>query len=106
MDLARAVVGNHHELIRKVVNKNPNFRIGSVLLDHWKGTYLESLRAIEHVLTKGAVVLADNTIVPGVPKEYLDHVRNKAFYESSYSMEAQLEQLEEVRDAIEVSYLR
>ena len=100
------VVGDHNEFLRQFDIKTSGFKIGSVLLDHWKGTYLESLRAIEHALMKGAVVLADNTLVPGVPQAYLAHVRNKTLYESSYSMNTHLEQLEEVMDAIEVSYIR
>ena len=79
--------------------------MNSVLLDHWKGSYLGTLQAVEPVLTQGALVVADNTLTPGVPQAYLDHVRNKAFYESSYRMSTRLEQLDEVPDAIEVSYL-
>lgn len=101
----RVVVGNHDEFLRRVVAPDPAFRVNSVLLDHWKGSYLGTLQAVEPVLTQGALVVADNTLTPGVPQAYLDHVRNKAFYESSYRMSTRLEQLDEVPDAIEVSYL-
>ena len=101
----RIVVGNHVEFTRRLVTPDPAFRVDSVLLDHWKGSYLETLRTVEPVLKQGALVVADNVLTPGVPQAYLDHVRNKAFYESSYRMSTRLEQLDEVPDAIEVSYI-
>ena len=79
--------------------------IDSVLLDHWKDAYLSDLQRLQpqFAQTTGAVVVADNTVVPGVPDAYLRFVRARAT--RSYQIDTWLEQsLETVRDAMEVSW--
>lgn len=47
-----------------------------VLLDGWKDLYLPVLRLLEPRLSPGALVVADNTGLPGL-EPYLEHVRNQ-----------------------------
>jgi predicted O-methyltransferase YrrM len=48
-----------------------------VLLDGWKDLYLQVLQLIEPRLAPGALVVADNTSMPGL-QPYLDYVRDPA----------------------------
>jgi predicted O-methyltransferase YrrM len=48
-----------------------------VLLDGWKDLYGQVLELLEPRLTPGAVVVADNTSMPGL-QPYLDYVRDPA----------------------------
>jgi len=51
--------------------------VGFVLLDGWKELSLAVLGTLEHVLTPGALVLADDTELPSLAA-YLAHVRDPA----------------------------
>jgi predicted O-methyltransferase YrrM len=54
-----------------------------LLLDAAKEDYLDYLRAVESRLTKGALIVADNTgMYRRDVKPYLDHVRNDPRYTS------------------------
>jgi predicted O-methyltransferase YrrM len=58
-------------------------RVDFLLLDANKDDYLDYLRAVEARLTKGALVVADNTgIYRRDVKPYIEHVRNGGRYES------------------------
>ena len=58
-------------------------RVDFLLLDANKEDYLDYLRAVEPRLTKGALVVADNTgIYRREVKPYIEHVRNGGRYES------------------------
>jgi predicted O-methyltransferase YrrM len=48
-----------------------------VLLDGWKDLCLPVLRLLESRLAPGALVVADDTVLPGVAG-YLDYVRDPA----------------------------
>jgi predicted O-methyltransferase YrrM len=48
-----------------------------VLLDGWKDLYMRVLEVLEPRLTPGALVVADNTSMPGL-EPYLDYVREPA----------------------------
>ena len=48
-----------------------------VLLDGWKELYLPVLQLLEPRLSPGALVVADNTGLPGT-RPYLDHVRDES----------------------------
>jgi predicted O-methyltransferase YrrM len=48
-----------------------------VLLDGWKDLYMRVLEVLEPRLTPGALVVADNTSLPGL-QPYLDYVREPA----------------------------
>lgn len=48
-----------------------------VLLDGWKDLYVKVLELLEPRLTPGALVVADNTSMPGL-QPYLDYVRDPA----------------------------
>ncbi|MGL6236628.1 MAG: O-methyltransferase [Segniliparus sp.] len=48
-----------------------------VLLDGWKDLYLPVLQLLEPLLAPGALVVADNTGLPGL-EPYLEHVRDSA----------------------------
>ncbi|GFG53909.1 methyltransferase [Mycolicibacterium agri] len=49
--------------------------IGFVLLDGWKDLYRKVLELLEPRLAPGALVVADNTSMPGL-QDYLDYVRD------------------------------
>ena len=51
--------------------------VGFVLLDGWKDLYMQVLEVIEPRLGPGALVVADNTSMPGL-QPYLDYVRDPA----------------------------
>ncbi len=77
--------------------------IDSVLLDHWKNAYLSDLQRLLPQFAQTTVVVADNTISPGVPAAYIRFVRARAT--RSYHIDTWLEQsLKTVRDGMEVSW--
>lgn len=51
--------------------------IGFVLLDGWKDLYVRVLELLEPKLAPGALVVADNTSMPGL-EPYLDYLRDPA----------------------------
>ena len=48
-----------------------------VLLDGWKDLYVQVLQLLEPRLAPGALVVADNTSMPGL-QPYLDYMRDPA----------------------------
>jgi predicted O-methyltransferase YrrM len=51
--------------------------VGFVLLDGWKDLYSQVLEMLEPRLAPGALIVADNTSMPGL-QPYLDYVRDPA----------------------------
>ena len=86
-------------------------KINTILLDHWKDEYLKSLQFLERedVLAETHVVIADNIMRPGVPKAYLDYVRNRANgFINSISVPCSVEHLNDIehlkiKDMMEIS---
>jgi predicted O-methyltransferase YrrM len=64
-------------------NNPKEIQLSSVFFDHWKDNYLPSLKEMENnstMLSNNVIIIADNIIHPGVPKEYLNYVRDSAPY--------------------------
>ena len=71
-DLITVLHGDALETLKSV--EGP---VGFVLLDGWKDLYMQVLEVIEPRLGPGALVVADNTSMPGL-QPYLDYVRDPA----------------------------
>ncbi len=74
-----------------------------VFLDAEKTQYLAYLKAVESILHKGSVIVADNVgIFKDQMQDYLDYVRNKGPYKSR-TVETLLEFSDSTKDAMEIS---
>jgi len=71
-DLITVLQGDALETLKSV--EGP---VGFVLLDGWKDLYSPVLELLEHRLAPGALVVADNTSMPGL-QPYLDYMRDPA----------------------------
>ena len=82
-DVVQVVVGAAADSIRQLHANCKLPKIDVLVLDHWEKFYVSDLKVCEELklLEKGAVVLADNVLVPGAP-EYLKYVRSSGRYES------------------------
>lgn len=98
--LIQVINGDAIEEIPKLKSK-----FSMIFLDAIKSEYLKYLQLIEEgsLLTKRAVVIADNVILyENEMKDYLDYVRNSGKYISS-TTKTTLEFTKNVSDALEVS---
>jgi predicted O-methyltransferase YrrM len=74
-----------------------------VFLDAEKTQYLAYLKAVERLLHKGSVVVADNVgLFNGQMQDYLDYVRNKGPYKNR-TVDTLLEFSDSTKDAMEIS---
>jgi len=76
-----------------------------VFIDHWKERYLPDLLLIEkhNLLHEGSVVVADNVgIFEHSVRNYLEHVRHSAHYETQ-NHKSHMEYEDHIEDGVEIS---
>jgi len=102
----KIVIGTAETVIPKLKSKYGIEKVDFILIDHWKDRYLPDLKLLEgaHLLKKGSVIVADNTIIPGAP-DYVEYVRNHPGYHS-VSRKASVSKSIAVEDAMEISVVQ
>ena len=75
-DIVTVLEGKSTDSIRSLKEKHGIDQIDVLFLDHWEEAYLPDLQLCEDLglLHKGALILADNTDIPGAPT-YLKYVK-------------------------------
>lgn len=75
-DVVKVVVGPSDTSIRRLHENGSLSRIDLMFLDHYKPAYMTDLKVCEELkpITPGAVLAADNVIIPGNPP-YLEYAR-------------------------------
>ncbi|XP_038068198.1 catechol O-methyltransferase-like [Patiria miniata] len=70
-------VGKATDIIPTLRSRYSIDKLDYVFLDHWKSDYLPDLKLLEEhgLLSNGAVIIADNILIPGIP-DYLKYVES------------------------------
>jgi catechol O-methyltransferase len=84
-DIVKVVVGPASHSLERLHKGGVLKEIDVLFIDHEKSLYVSDLKTAESLslLPIGAVIAADNILKPGAP-QYVEYVRNKPYYESSW----------------------